>query len=116
MTRVNVVLLLKPGKDPVDRGSYRPITLLQSDVKILAKVLALRVNGITPFIIHPDQAGFILQKSTAINLSQLFLNMQIPADDRGQKAICPTLIKRLTPVAGGICGRYCPNLDLGPDL
>lgn len=41
MTRANVILLLKSGKDPADPGSYRPISLLQSDIKFLAKVLAL---------------------------------------------------------------------------
>lgn len=35
MTRANIILLLKPGKDLVDPGFYRPISLLQSDVKIL---------------------------------------------------------------------------------
>lgn len=44
MSRTNVVLLLKLGEDPLDPDSYRPISLLQSDVKILAKVLALRLN------------------------------------------------------------------------
>lgn len=33
MARATVILLLKPGKDPVDLGSYRPISLLQSGVK-----------------------------------------------------------------------------------
>lgn len=85
MTRANVILLLKPGKNPVDPGSYRPISLLQSDVKILAKVLVLRVNWIIS-IIHPDQAGFMPQKSTATNLSRLFLNMQLQAN-RGNRAL-----------------------------
>lgn len=30
MSKANIVLLLKPGKDPVDPGSYRPISLLQA--------------------------------------------------------------------------------------
>lgn len=54
MTRANIILLLKPGKDPVDPSSYRPISLLQSDVKILAKILAMRVNKVISSIIHPD--------------------------------------------------------------
>lgn len=77
MSNVNVILLLKPGKDPVDRSSYRPISLLQSDVKIVAKVLSLRVN----------QAGFMPRKSTATNLRRLFLNMQTLADNTGQRAL-----------------------------
>lgn len=60
MARATVILLLKPGKDPVDLGSYRPISPKWR--KILAKVLALRVNRIIASIIHPDQAGFMPQK------------------------------------------------------
>lgn len=87
MTRANIILLLKPGKDPVDPGSYRPISLLQSDVKILAKALALRVNRIIESIIHPDQAGFMPHKSTATNLRRLFLNMQLQPDNKGSRAL-----------------------------
>lgn len=57
MTKAIKVLLLKPGKDPLDHGSYRPISLLQTDV--LAKVLAIRLNKVISSIIHSDQAGFM---------------------------------------------------------
>lgn len=41
MSRANIILLLKPGKEPADPSSYRPISKLKSDVKILAKVLEI---------------------------------------------------------------------------
>ena len=87
MTKANIVLLLKPGKDPVDPGAYRPISLLQSDIKILAKVLAIRLNGVITSIVHGDQAGFMPNKSTAVNLRRLFLNMQARADNMGSRAL-----------------------------
>lgn len=59
MSRANIILLLKPRKDPVDPSSYRPIPLLQNDVKILAKTLSLRVSRVILSIIHPDQRGFM---------------------------------------------------------
>lgn len=41
-----VVVLPKPGKDPLQPDSYRPISLLTSDVKILARVLATRLEKV----------------------------------------------------------------------
>lgn len=34
-----MILLLKQGKDPTDCSSYRPLSLMNSDVNLLAKVL-----------------------------------------------------------------------------
>lgn len=87
MTSANIVLLLKLGKDPLDPGSYRLISLLQVDIKILAKVLAMRFNQAITSIIHSDQSGFMPGKSTAIILLRLFLNMQTQVDNVGYRAL-----------------------------
>lgn len=52
MSRDNIILLIKLGKDQVDPGSYRPISLLQRDVKILAKVFTFRLNEVIMSIVH----------------------------------------------------------------
>lgn len=49
-----VILKPKPGKDLLFPGCYRPISLLQLDVKNLAKILALRLNKVILSLIHPD--------------------------------------------------------------
>lgn len=54
-----ITLILKPGKLPTERGSYRPISLMNSDAKILAKALAMRLERVLPNIIHVDQNGFV---------------------------------------------------------
>lgn len=46
MKEASIALISKPGKDPSLPESYRPISLLQLDIKILAKVLALRLNNV----------------------------------------------------------------------
>ena len=38
-----ISLLLKPGKCPLDRTSYRPISLMSCDTTILCKALAKRI-------------------------------------------------------------------------
>lgn len=43
----------------MDCSSFRPISLLNVDYKIVAKVLARRLESILPKIINPDQAGFV---------------------------------------------------------
>lgn len=53
-------------------ASYGPISLLQSDIKILAKVLGRRLNTVIADVIHADQEGFMPNKSMAINLRWLF--------------------------------------------
>lgn len=46
MLEATIIVIHKEGKDPLDTASYRPISLLCSDAKILAKVLAARLNKI----------------------------------------------------------------------
>ena len=46
-------------KDPTDIRNYRPITLLNTDYKILTKVLAIQLLDHVSQLVHPDQAGFI---------------------------------------------------------
>lgn len=50
-------------------------------------MLALRLNTVISSIIHPDQSGFIPDRSTAINLHRLFLNIQSQADNVGDGAL-----------------------------
>lgn len=81
------MVLPKPGKDRLLPDSYRPISLLNSDIKLLAQFLATRLSKVIGRLIHKDQSGFIPTRSTADNIRRLFINLQIPVDDPGGRAI-----------------------------
>jgi exonuclease III len=50
-------------KEKTDPANYRPITLLNSDYKIMTKALAMRLARVAGHMIHPDQAGFVPGRS-----------------------------------------------------
>ena len=65
-------MIPKKGIDPERVGSYRPISLLNSDQKILAKTLARRLSLYMGKMVHPDQTGFIPKRNSFDNLRCLF--------------------------------------------
>ncbi len=71
MNSANISLLLKPGKDPVLPTSYRPISLINVDTKIICKAISKRIEKITPLIIHYDQTGFIKGRHSFTNTRRL---------------------------------------------
>lgn len=87
MNVASIMVLLKPGKDRLYPESYSPISLLNSDVKILAKVLANSLSKVLQQLVHPDQSGFIPTKLTANNIRRLYLNQQLPSDNVGDRTI-----------------------------
>lgn len=65
----------------------KPILLLTTDVKLLARVLATRLAKVIHKIVHKDQSGFIPSRSTALNIRRLFLNLQLPVDNQSNRVI-----------------------------
>ncbi|PPQ66475.1 hypothetical protein CVT24_007049, partial [Panaeolus cyanescens] len=45
--------------DRTDIANYRPITVLNTDYKIMTRALTSRMNRVVGGLIHPDQAGFM---------------------------------------------------------
>ena len=54
-----ISLIPKSDENLNDITNWRPITLLNVDYKVLARIIAMRVEPFLPNLIHPDQTGFI---------------------------------------------------------
>ena len=54
-----VTLIPKKSKDPLWLKNWRPLTMLTTDYKILAKTLATRLKTVLDAIISPHQTGFM---------------------------------------------------------
>lgn len=66
-----ILLLLKSGKNPVECSSYRPLLLLNADLKIYAKLLARRLQAHMPNLVYSDQTGFIKSRLATDNVRRL---------------------------------------------
>ncbi|KAJ1125109.1 hypothetical protein NDU88_003547 [Pleurodeles waltl] len=71
MREALIVMLPKPGKAVDDPGSYGPLSMLNVDVKLLAKVLASRLSRVVTHLVQSDQCGFIPWMGTHMNIRRL---------------------------------------------
>lgn len=53
------IAMPKPGKPSECPANFRPISLLNTDTKLYAKLLSKRILQILPTLINPNQVGFI---------------------------------------------------------
>ena len=89
-----ITLLLKPGKASTLCGSYRPISLLNNDLKVLCKVLARRLDTLLPQMVNPDQNGFVMGRQGFHNIRRV-LNMFLRKVDVWTLLFCHWMPKRL---------------------
>lgn len=64
-------LMGKTDRDPLMIPNWRPLSLLNTDYKLYAKVLARRMQTPSEYLIDPDQKGFMKNRSIADNLLNL---------------------------------------------
>ncbi|XP_068115224.1 uncharacterized protein [Hyperolius riggenbachi] len=66
-----IKILPKKNKDLLDPGSYRPISLLNCDVKLLSKVLAQRLALLLPGLVKDSQVGFVQGRAAVLNIRRV---------------------------------------------
>ena len=54
-----MISLLYKKKDREELSNWRPISLLNTDYKLVTKILAGRLKTVQPNIIHPDKKRFV---------------------------------------------------------
>ena len=84
--RRGIITLIPKKKDPSLLKNWRPLTLLNIDYKILAKLFARRMQHVLPYIIGDQQTGFMANRCINENIRQ---TIDIIADiyQNGKKAL-----------------------------
>ncbi len=67
----NITLLPKKDKDCLLLKNWRPISLLNTDYKIISKCIAVRIKGVLEKLIHKDQTGFIPNRYIGENINTI---------------------------------------------
>ena len=65
-------LIPKKNKDPRYLKNWRPISLLNTDYKIITKILANRIKKVLPTVINPDQVAYLKKRFFGQNIRTIF--------------------------------------------
>ena len=74
-------LIPKPNKDSRHIKNLRPITLLNTDYKIIEKAVANKMLPALEHIIHKDQRGFMKERRISVNIRKMLDIMHIAEKD-----------------------------------
>ncbi|XP_075715534.1 uncharacterized protein LOC142750416 [Rhinoderma darwinii] len=113
----HITLLPKPGKDPTSCPNFRPISLINGDVKLFAKIIASRMSPILPSLIHDDQVGFVKGREARDNTNKTILLMSY-----AQRQRIPTCLlsvdaeKAFDRVSWQFLGRALSQIGLGNNM
>lgn len=87
MNTALISLIPKKGKDHTKCFNFRPISLINSDLKVYARVLAIRLEKYIGKLVHSDQSGFIPHRSAADNIRRLLHIINESKDKKSPYAV-----------------------------
>ena len=71
LQRQGVLSLLYKKGNPENLENWRPISLLNTDYKIITRLLAIRLQKVLPKIISMDQQGYLKNRYIGYNIRQI---------------------------------------------
>ena len=80
--KAKVIAILKPGKDPDNPKSFRPISLLCHTYKLLERIILNRIVDLIDEQLNNEQAGFRKGKSTTGQLLNLTQHIEVGFQER----------------------------------
>lgn len=69
--RVHISTIPKTSVEAHDPQAFRPISLLNEDMKLLGKILCLCINKHLCSLIHRDQVGFVPGRQAGDNIRKV---------------------------------------------
>jgi len=80
-TKTHTILIPKKEEERTLIQNWRPITLANTDIKILSTILSNRFQTHAPYLIHKDQTGFMKNRhitDTILDINSLFTLPNLP--------------------------------------
>ena len=112
-----IKLLPKKNRNLLFIDHWWPISLLNVDYKILSKLFAKRMKNILPYLIHPDQRGFITNCHASNGILDLYAILDLITEEKDEYLLCTIDIqKAFDSVDGGFLNYVLTLFGFPPEF
>ena len=110
-----ITLIEKKDKDKRDLSHWRPISLINVDVKIGSKAIAKRLEKVLPNIIHYNQCAYVKGRTIAVRTIEDVMEFSQRYNLEG-RMICIDFKKAFDTVGGDFLFRTLTSFGFGPSF
>ena len=112
-----ITFIPKPNKNTTALDNFRPISLLNTDYKILTKVIAKRLEKVLPKIINPDQTGYIKNRYIGENV-RLISDIMVYTEENNMPGIALFIDfrKAFDTIEWDFINNCLKRFNFGPDI